>query len=290
MARQTLKYKIPNMKGQDVKDFQTMVTQKGFSVGSIDGKYGLKSRNACKAFQKANDLTADGICGAKTWAALEAAPEPGIPSNPSTKQIQDRLIEWGFGTIVGKADGKMGTKTKTAIKQFQSCMSLKPDGIVGKNTKAALWGEIIVPRISDREIMCQCVAAGKNYCNGYPKGHNYGISVRILAERIFREVEKKYPGTKFYTTSVATPTPNGSNAGGYRCSKWNKLRGGASSSQHIKGLAMDIYGKCPKAADSVIRQEIENVAMNINTYGGVGYGAAYIVHIDNRGSKARWKY
>ena len=53
---------------------------------------------------------------------------------------------------------------------------------------------------------------------------------------------------------------------------------------------MDIFGKRPGVADSAIRQEIENIAMSMNIYGGVGYGARYIVHIDNRGNKARWKY
>ena len=28
----------------------------------------------------------------------------------------------------------------------------------------------------------------------------------------------------------------------------------------------------------------------INTKGGVGYGARYIVHINTRGNRARWKY
>ena len=43
-----------------------------------DGKFGTKTETAVKAFQKASRLTADGIVGSKTWAALDAAvgPEP----------------------------------------------------------------------------------------------------------------------------------------------------------------------------------------------------------------------
>lgn len=291
MSRQTLKLKKPYMKSKDVWDFQTLVSSKGFSVGKIDGVYGELSKKACEDFQRSRGLRADGICGKKTWAALqEVPPAPGIPTNPTTADIQSRLHEWGFGTVIGAADGKMGSKTKTGIKQFQSCMGLKPDGVPGKLTIAALWGNIISPRIPEEELKCQCVAAGKNYCNGYPMGYGYGISVRILSERIMREVEKKYPGTAFYVPSVKTPSASGSLAGGHRCTKWNKERGGANGSQHRACLAMDIFGKRPGVADSAIRQEIENIAMSMNIYGGVGYGARYIVHIDNRGNKARWKY
>ena len=214
MSRQTLKLKKPYMKSKDVWDFQTLVSSKGFSVGKIDGVYGELSKKACEDFQRSRGLRADGICGKKTWAALqEVPPAPGIPTNPTTADIQSRLHEWGFGTVIGAADGKMGSKTKTGIKQFQSCMGLKPDGVPGKLTIAALWGNIISPRIPEEELKCQCVAAGKNYCNGYPMGYGYGISVRILSERIMREVEKKYPGTAFYVPSVKTPSASGSLAG-----------------------------------------------------------------------------
>ena len=297
-SRRTLKYTTPNMSGNDVKEFQTLVTKKGFACGAIDGYYGKSSKNACKAFQKANKLTADGICGEKTWKALDAAdpapaptPSPSIvPSNPTDREVQERLVAWGFGPIVGEVDGKIGSKTKTALKQFQSAMGIKTTSKVDEATKKALWGEIIVPRISDETMKCQCTATGYNYCDGYPMGKGYGISVRILAERIFRECEKKYPGTKFYITTAATPSPSGANAGGYRCSKWNSKRGGASGSYHKKCLGMDIYGKCTNVKDSVIRKYLEDLAMDLNPYGGVGHSAAYIVHIDTRGSKARWKY
>lgn len=296
MNLRTLKITFPKMRGEDVKYAQELLTQLKYDCGTIDGVWGNKCRDACRAFQKDCKLVADGICGKNTWAQLQTKTQTEeqklvkAPETPTVLQIQNRLIEWGFGAVLGKADGKMGTKTKTAIKQFQCAMSLQPDGVVGNQTKAALWGKIIVPRISDEAMKCQCTAAGYNYCNGYPMGKEYGISVRIMAERIFRECEKKYPGAKFYITTVSTPTPNGSNAGGYRCSKWNSKRGGASGSQHKKCLGMDIYGIKDGVSRYEIRDYLEDIAMKLNNYGGVGYGAKYIVHIDTRCSKARWKY
>jgi hypothetical protein len=296
----TLKYKIPIMRGDDVRELQTSLTKLGYPCGTIDGKFGTKARSAVKSFQKANGLTADGVCGEKTWAKLNELlnkkPEEtkkeskSIPDNPTTLEIQNRLIEWGFEPVCGKADGKLGKNTKTAIKHFQTAMSLSPDGVVGDKTKKALWGDIIVPRISAEEMKCQCTAAGKNYCNGYPMGKGYDIGVRILAERIMREVEKKYSGTTYEVPSYATPTPNKSYAGGDRCSKWNKERGGASGSQHKNCMAIDIYPTNPNVPFKTLRQYVEDVSLDLNKYGGVGYGAAYIVHIDIRGNKARWKY
>lgn len=296
MILKTLKITFPKMRGEIVKYAQELLTQAGYDCGEIDGIWGTKCKKACEAFQYDHRLEKDGICGKQTWAALELVTKTEdekaveVPEDPSVLEIQTRLIEWGFGMVVGMADGKMGSKTKTAIKQFQCAMGLQPDGVVGKQTKAALWDAIIIPRISDEAMKCQCTATGYNYCNGYPMGKGYGISVRILAERIFRECEKKYPGTEFYITTHATPTPNGSNAGGYRCSKWNSKRGGASGSQHKKCLGMDIYGIKAGVSRYDIRQHLEDIAMKLNKFGGVGYGAKYIVHIDTRCSKARWKY
>jgi peptidoglycan hydrolase-like protein with peptidoglycan-binding domain len=53
----------------------------GYSCGpkGADGIYGSGTIAAVTAFQKAKGLTADGVCGKNTWAALDAAvkPEPG---------------------------------------------------------------------------------------------------------------------------------------------------------------------------------------------------------------------
>lgn len=211
---------------------------------------------------------------------------PDIGPEPAGEvaKIQWYLHKWGFGAIVGEIDGKMGSKTRAAIKQFQAAMSLGVDGIVGPKTWAALKGEIIVPRITEADMVCTC---GK-YCNGMPNASTIGV--RILIERIWRELEKTYPGVMIYVTNNAHPTPDGAVAGGQRCERWNKERGGATSSQHLYGTAADIYGKLAGVKDSELRQEIENIALWLNTKGGVGYGAKYIVHVDIRGKKARWKY
>ena len=52
---------------------QTELIQHGYTCGptGADGQFGANTEKAVKAFQKAVGLTVDGICGPKTWAALE---------------------------------------------------------------------------------------------------------------------------------------------------------------------------------------------------------------------------
>lgn len=56
--------------GDDVKELQVRLVSWGYQPGGIDGIYGKNTESAVKAFQKASGLTADGICGQKTWAAV----------------------------------------------------------------------------------------------------------------------------------------------------------------------------------------------------------------------------
>ena len=261
------------MKGDDVVEFQTLVTRLGIDCGEIDGKYGKLSKKGCEAFQKKYGLKVDGKCGPLTWAKLQDVKQP-------EKDYLKLLKNWGFAKMLS-TQGE-----KETIKQFQACMGLSVDGIVGNQTMKALNQPIIVPRIQENEIKCSCEG---RYCDGFPKGSGAGQAVLILAERIFQEVEKKYPDTIFFVTS-REHNPGSGIAGGYRCEKWNSLRGGAAGSQHKYGRALDIYGYNPSVKQSVIRSYIESVAKKMNTKGGVGYGARYIVHIDTRGNRARWKY
>lgn len=64
-------------KGEWVTVLQTKLSMLGYDIGScgIDGDFGKATQAAVKQFQKDHGLTADGICGPKTWAALENTPK-----------------------------------------------------------------------------------------------------------------------------------------------------------------------------------------------------------------------
>lgn len=53
-------------------------------------------------------------------------------SGDVVRQIQERLIRWGYMT--GTADGVFGTSTSQGVKEFQRKNGLTPDGIVGDAT------------------------------------------------------------------------------------------------------------------------------------------------------------
>jgi len=52
------------------KQIQTALKNSGFYKGQIDGKLGPQTKEAIKAFQKANGLKADGIAGKRTAEKL----------------------------------------------------------------------------------------------------------------------------------------------------------------------------------------------------------------------------
>ena len=59
--------------GVQVKRLQQALAAVGYSPGKIDGHYGPATKRALAKFQKAKKLTADGIFGPKTLAALTSA-------------------------------------------------------------------------------------------------------------------------------------------------------------------------------------------------------------------------
>ncbi len=56
--------------GSTVTKIQQKLRDAGYYSYTVDGIYGSRTTAAVKRFQKANGLTADGICGEKTLAAL----------------------------------------------------------------------------------------------------------------------------------------------------------------------------------------------------------------------------
>jgi peptidoglycan hydrolase-like protein with peptidoglycan-binding domain len=52
------------------KEIQSALKAAGYYAGSVDGKLGPKSKKAVEEFQAANNLTADGKVGPKTWSLL----------------------------------------------------------------------------------------------------------------------------------------------------------------------------------------------------------------------------
>ena len=65
-----LKMKSPMLRGNDVKELQNRLNDKGYNCGTADGVFGPKTEAAVKAYQAANKLVVDGKAGKKTITAL----------------------------------------------------------------------------------------------------------------------------------------------------------------------------------------------------------------------------
>ena len=53
------------------KQIQIALENAGYNPGRIDGRMGRQTREAIKAFQRANNLIADGKVGKKSWNLLK---------------------------------------------------------------------------------------------------------------------------------------------------------------------------------------------------------------------------
>jgi len=143
-----------------VLDIQKALLARGFSPGAIDGRMGPATQAAIKAFQAKNGLQVDGIVGPATatklfgTAPLAVTPAtstiggtpvapvtyeaPSIAVAPTVLDVQTALKKAGYDP--GPLDGKMGPATSAAIRAFQAAHGLQVDGIVGNQTKSALFG------------------------------------------------------------------------------------------------------------------------------------------------------
>jgi len=54
----------------NAKQIQMALKNAGYDPGTIDGKMGRQTKEAIRAFQRANNLYADGRVGKKTWKLL----------------------------------------------------------------------------------------------------------------------------------------------------------------------------------------------------------------------------
>ena len=164
-------------RGEDVRKMQQALIDLGYLKDKADGIFGRKTFQAVCNFQTASKLTADGLAGTKTLAALYAASSSssgkssssssgsssqssGSSSSGSSSSSSGNLFGGNYATLrlndrndrvkvmqqalirlnylSGKADGIFGRKTLDAVLSFQQKNNLTADGLAGKKTLKAL--------------------------------------------------------------------------------------------------------------------------------------------------------
>ena len=78
--------------GQTVVKIQTNLKKWGYYSGPVDGVFGTKTSQAVRSFQRKNGLTADGIVGSRTLAALGIRESGGSASSDSNLYLLARII------------------------------------------------------------------------------------------------------------------------------------------------------------------------------------------------------
>lgn len=129
--------------GEDVRAFQRDLKAAGYFAGGIDGKFGAKTEDAVKKFQRGMGLSVDGVAGRATQEKLASLVAPANrrtlrkgDQGDDVTAMQKKLAELGY--LSGKADGKFGNKTENAVRAFQKRNGLMVDGIAGNATLSTL--------------------------------------------------------------------------------------------------------------------------------------------------------
>ena len=157
-------------KSEAVRTLQQNLKTLGYYTGSVTGNFGSLTKEAVYSFQKANGLSADGVAGEKTLAAISSKLKGGSSSGSSSSsssssnsnsssastssllntsitlqqgtksdevlKLQNMLTSLGFYT--GNKTGNFGEKTADAVIAYQKSKGLTADGIAGKKTLAAI--------------------------------------------------------------------------------------------------------------------------------------------------------
>ena len=191
----------------------------------------------------------------------------------TNKQKQALLCYLGY--YVGSIDGLWGSGSREAARRFREDYGLSAGtsidaagekmllaavaGTAQPVKKADEWADIKYFKKS--EFACKC---GGRYCNGYPADINMDM---VRAADKIRE-------------RLSVPLNVNS---GLRCKQWNSIQDGATSSRHMYGDACDLG----LPSGFTVNQMFDTAADIIGSTGGVG-AYNWGIHIDKRGSKARW--
>lgn len=185
-------------RGEAVRELQEKLITLGYLDGHADGIYGNDTVSAVKSFQRNMGLSADGIAGASTLAALTeaaATPTPAPTATPAptqtpaasavlekgdrgneVKALQEKLIALGF--LSGEADGIFGSDTRDAVKAFQRYKGIDDDGKAGPATLAALESITVAPSNPSQP------ETGVTITDSLLKKGSSGEAVRALQEKL----------------------------------------------------------------------------------------------------------
>ena len=164
--------------------------------------------------------------------AAAAAMKQGS-SGAEVRYLQQNLI--GLGFLNDKADGKYGSKTVTAVKEFQAAFGLAPDGCAGKATRMAVYNAIVRLQVELKNAGC---------APGTADGH-FGSKTKTALEKYQRNHGLKVTGV----ADNATRNCMDANSDGIRAGVAAQTREQVRQMQmaliglgYLQGTADGVYG------------------------------------------------
>ena len=193
--------------GEQVKTLQQKLKNWGYYSGSVDGIFGSGTKSAVMYFQRNNGLTADGIVGNATAAALgmslsaSSSVQTGGSSSvlkqgssgEQVKTLQQKLKNWGYYS--GSVDGVFGSGTKSAVMYFQRNNGLTADGVVGSRTAVALGMTLGTSSSSAGNSTSSDLALLARVVYGEARGEPYTGQVAVAAVVLNRVRSSSFPNT-----------------------------------------------------------------------------------------------
>jgi N-acetylmuramoyl-L-alanine amidase len=162
--------------GSDVTKVQTKLKNWGYYDGPVDGYYGATTFEAVKKFQAKNGLTADGVTGSKTWAALgysTAAPQQTQTQNPATTTASRGDVNRGDVWLLSKVVmGEAADEPYTGKVAVAAVLLNRVESPEFPNTLAGVvYQPLAFESVSNgqynREVTDEAMRAAQDAMNGY---------------------------------------------------------------------------------------------------------------------------
>lgn len=117
-----------------IEEIQILLSVYGYNPGKIDGTLGPKTRDALGSFQKDAGLKVTNKADEATWNALKYIKDKGLVRGEEVDVVLAQEILKVAGCDPGPADGKIGAKTKKAVKIFQKKHGIFESGKIDYST------------------------------------------------------------------------------------------------------------------------------------------------------------
>lgn len=169
--------------GSTVTYIQTALTALEYYDRQITGHYGRYTKDAVRAFQRDNNLTADGVCGATTLAAIQKA-YSGSSSATTTYNATVYKLDWSYmkseatklgiarGASIKLTDLTTGKSLNIHVQSTGNHIDAEPLTSADTTTLCEIYGVSTPNAISyKRRPMMITTSAGQFLCSIYGQPH-----------------------------------------------------------------------------------------------------------------------